>query len=172
MVLGNTRMSLMIEDNCLFCMIVKEQLPSYKIWEDENYLAILDIFPNIKGQTVVMPKKHLDSDAFALSDKELTDFMIATKRVANLLVTRLDVARVHVVFEGMHVDHLHSKLYPAIGLSRETKQAIAPEKIYFEEYPSYVTTLEGPMAKDEDLKRLQETIVEFRERNKNKENSD
>ena len=55
MVFGNTRVSLMIEDNCLFCMIVKGQLPSYKIWEDENYLAILELTGSVSPHPDTQP---------------------------------------------------------------------------------------------------------------------
>ncbi|MEI6690934.1 MAG: HIT domain-containing protein [bacterium] len=47
-------------ENCIFCNIVAGKLPSYKIYEDEKYLAILDIFANCEGHTLVIPKEHIE----------------------------------------------------------------------------------------------------------------
>lgn len=46
-------------DKCLFCQIVKGEIPSYKVYEDEEFLAFLDIMPNSTGHTLVIPKKHV-----------------------------------------------------------------------------------------------------------------
>ena len=46
--------------DCIFCKIVAGEIPCYKIYEDENYLAFLDIFPSTEGHTLVVPKKHVD----------------------------------------------------------------------------------------------------------------
>ena len=51
-------------ENCIFCKIVKGEIPCVKIWEDKDFLAILDVFPNTKGMTLVLTKKHFDSYAF------------------------------------------------------------------------------------------------------------
>lgn len=148
----------MKKGKCLFCMIAKGKVPSYKIYEDRKYVAILDLFPNIKGQTLVLPKRHFDSYAFALSDKTLSDFVLATKKVALLIQKRLKAGRVHMVIEGTGVNHLHAKLYPAIGTDEKFKQAIAEERMYFESYPGYVTTLMGPQASESDLRFVQKMI--------------
>ncbi|KKU15012.1 MAG: HIT-family protein [Microgenomates group bacterium GW2011_GWC2_45_8] len=47
-------------DKCIFCEIVAGNIPSYKIYEDEKYLAFLDVFPTTEGHTLVIPKKHVD----------------------------------------------------------------------------------------------------------------
>jgi diadenosine tetraphosphate (Ap4A) HIT family hydrolase len=145
--------------NCIFCKIVKGSAPSYKVYEDSKYVAVLDIFPNIVGQTLVMPKKHTDSYAFKLEDAELRDFIVATKKVAKLLEKRLKTGRVHMVLEGTAINHLHAKLYPALGTDRKFVQAIAEERIHFDCYPGYVTTLMGPRANDAELKGLQKRII-------------
>ncbi len=146
------------DENCLFCKIVEGTVPSYKIWEDDSYMGILDILPNLKGQTVVLSKRHVDSYAFGLSEMELDNFVNAVKKVANLLEKKLPVSRVHVVFEGMMVDHLHAKLYPAIGVNRGELGEESKE-VSFDAYPGYVTTLKGPRASDEELKKLQKQIT-------------
>ena len=129
------------------------------MYEDENYIAMLDIFPNIRGQTLVIPKKHLDSYAFRLKDAELSDFITTTKRVANLLEKKLKVERVHMILEGTGISHLHAKLYPALGTDEVFKQAIAEACVFFESYPGYVTSMMGPKADEKELKKLQTRIT-------------
>jgi histidine triad (HIT) family protein len=145
--------------DCIFCGIIKGEVPSYKIWEDEKYVAILDIYPNIRGQCMVMPRRHVGSYVFALDEGGIAELMAATKKVARLLESRLHAGRVNLVFEGTGIDHLHAKLYPAIGLNREFEEVIAEEKVHFDGYPGYVTTLMGPRADGEELKKLQKEIT-------------
>ncbi len=146
-------------NDCIFCKIVAGKMPAYKVYEDKNYIAVLDLFPNITGQTLVIPKKHLESYAFGLKDSDLREFIIAIKKVANLLEKRLKVGRIHMVLEGTGVNHLHAKLYPALGTNKAFKQAVAAERLFFESYPGYVTTLMGPQADDDKLRKLQKRIT-------------
>ena len=143
----------------IFCMIVRGEVPAFKIYEDKSFIAILDIYPNIKGQTLVLSKTHRTGYVFDLNDKELKEFIIAIKKVAELLEGKLEVKRVHIVIEGTGINHLHAKLYPAIGLTDKYAEAVAKEKRYFKRYEGYVTTLTGPKAKNKELKKLQEKIV-------------
>ena len=135
---------------CIFCDIAYGGAKHYKIYEDRNYLGILDVFPNIKGQSLVIPKRHIPSYAFDLDDTTLSEFMSSTKRVAKILEKGLGVKRVHMVLEGTEVDHLHAKLYPAIGFKDEGS-VIADEEASFESYPGFITTLHGPRADDSHL---------------------
>ena len=80
-------------ENCIFCKIINEEIPSVKIWEDENFLAVLDKFPNVKGMSLVIPKKHFDSYVFDMKDNDYSELMIATKKVAKLLDKKLKVKR-------------------------------------------------------------------------------
>jgi diadenosine tetraphosphate (Ap4A) HIT family hydrolase len=149
----------MAKSDCIFCKIVKNENPSFKIYEGRDCVAILDIYPNIAGQCVVIPKKHVGSYIFGLSDKKIADFMRSTKLVANLLERKLRVGRVHLVFEGGMVNHLHAKLYPAIGTNRRFEEVIAEERVYFESYPGYVCTLLGPRMSDKELRKVQKRIT-------------
>jgi histidine triad (HIT) family protein len=104
------------QEHCPFCKIAKDESPSHKIWEDENHLAFLSIFPNTKGFSVVIPKKHFSSYAFDLPDSVLSDLVLASKQVAKLLDAKLeDVGRTGMIFEGFGVDHVHAKLFPMHG---------------------------------------------------------
>ena len=143
----------------IFCKIVRGEAPAFKIYEDRNFIAILDIYPNIKGQTLIISKKHMSGYAFDLGDNELKGLIATTKRVARLLERKLHVKRVHVAIEGTGINHLHVKLYPAIGLNEKYQTIWAEEKKHFSKYPGYVTTLTGPKASDRELKRLMEKIT-------------
>lgn len=150
----------MKNQNCIFCRIVSGEVFAYKIYEDKKYLAFLDIFPNIEGQALVIPKKHMTSLFSMAEDKELASFMLAVKKVSNLIRRKLKVARVHMVLEGTGVNHLHAKLYPSSGLTDSRfKEIIGGERIYFKRYPGYVTTLLGPQAMPSTLRRIQKKIT-------------
>ena len=71
--------------DCIFCKIVAGEIPSVKIWEDDGFIAILDAFPACKGQVLVIPKRHYDSDIFLMSDDVYASLMLVTKKVAALM---------------------------------------------------------------------------------------
>lgn len=147
---------------CLFCDIVKWESPCFKIREDEKFMAFLDIFPNIKGQTIVVPKKHYDSDLFLIQDgKFFKEYLLATQQVVEILKKGLWVHRVSMIMEWMGVNHVHLKLYPLIGLSEERKPTLAREEIYFQQYEGYLSTQPGPQADMENLGALQTQIVNW-----------
>ena len=148
----------MIKTDCIFCKIAKGEIDSAKVWEDDEFLAILDVNPNTRGMTLVLSKEHYDSYAFDIPEDVYQKLMRASKKVAKILEKGLNVKRVAMVMEGMGVNHLHLKLYPLHGLSKEFK-AIEPEKrIFFEKYEGYVSTQLGPLADLGELKELAEEI--------------
>lgn len=79
----------------IFDKIVSGEMKSWKVWENENYLAFLTPFPNTPGFTVVIPKQNPGDYVFELDDKAYVDFMIAVKSVANLLEK-------HLIRRGLH----------------------------------------------------------------------
>ena len=145
--------------NCIFCKIVKDEIESAKIWEDEKFLAILDAFPNTKGMTLVLTKEHYDSYAFGMPDKIYADFMAAAKNVAKILEKGLAVTRAAMVMEGMGVNHAHIKLYPLHGIAEKFEEILGKDKVYFEKYAGYLSTQLGPQADLEELKKLAEQII-------------
>lgn len=74
--------------DCIFCKIVNNEMPCYKIYEDENVLAFLDIKPSTNGHTVVIPKKHI-KDIFDIDDNTLIEIHNAAKKVAKILENKL-----------------------------------------------------------------------------------
>lgn len=89
----------MKKSDCIFCKITAGEIPSYKIWENEDFVAFLDIFPGVRGQTLVIPKKHYDADILAQEEAFIAEMFLASKKVADLLKNKLSVERVGLVVE-------------------------------------------------------------------------
>lgn len=145
-------------ENCIFCKIAKGEIGTAKVWEDENFLAFLDINPNTRGMTLLIPKKHYGSYIFDMPDKELSEMMIAGKKVAGMLEKAFGVGRVAVVMEGMGVDHVHIKLYPLHGVGKDFQEMNVSERIFFDKYQGYISTQMGPQLSGEELKKVADLI--------------
>jgi len=98
--------------DCIFCKIAAGEIPAEKVWEDEKYLAILDINPYREGQTLVMPKAHWDSYVFDMPEGEMAGLYLAARKVAKTLDKTLGTLRTCQLMEGLGVNHAHIKLYP------------------------------------------------------------
>lgn len=144
--------------DCVFCKIVKGDLDSAKIWEDDDFLAILDVNPNMKGMTLVMTKEHYDSYAFELPEDVYQKLMSVSRVVARMLGKTFNVSRVAMVMEGMGVNHIHIKLYPLHGVTDKFKEMHAKDRIFFNKYEGYVSTQLGPQVDLSELKKLAEGI--------------
>lgn len=142
----------MKNSDCLFCKIVAGEIPSHKVRENDEFYAFLDLFPNCKGQTLVIPKEHFDSDFFMIEDATFyARYLQAVREVARLLKSKLGVQRVGMIMEGMGVNHLHIKLYPMRGLTKDWKPEVSKEEVFYENYPGFLTTKLGSMASQEAL---------------------
>ena len=95
----------------IFSRIIAGEIPCYKIAENENFFAFLDINPMTKGHTLVIPKVEEDY-LFNLDDKTLADMMIFSKKVASALEKSVDCIRVGVAVIGLEVPHAHIHLIP------------------------------------------------------------
>lgn len=142
----------------IFDKIVRNEIPSYKVWEDDRFLAFLTPFPNTPGLTVVIPKDNPGDYIFNIDSALYVDFMKAVKTVANLIEKALDVKRVALVFEGTGVAHVHAKLYPLYGDLASQTDVWSEETEFVEEYRGWITTIEGPEMKDERLTEIQKKI--------------
>lgn len=147
-----------MRDSCVFCDIVQGTKPAHRIYEDEKYLAFLDIYPSMKGQALVVPKKHLNSYVFALPEEEFTPFMTTARKVARKIDLGLKAVRTCMVIEGMEVDHAHIKLYPLITVASSTSAEVA----FSDKYRGYLSTLHGPRADDSELEEMAKVIAETR----------
>lgn len=146
--------------DCIFCKIAKGEIDSAKIWENEEFLAILDVNPNTKGMTLVLAKEHYDSYVFDMPDDAYQKFMLAIKTVAKILEKGLGVKRVAQVMEGMGVNHAHIKLYPLYGIEEKFQETWAKDRVFFEKYQGYISTQLGPKTDIAELKKLAKDIRE------------
>jgi len=90
---------------------VKGEIPSVKIWEDEKYLAFLDMNPINPGHALLIPKKH-DDYIFDLNNEEYSELMLKARGVAKLLKEKLNPKRIGIIVEGFGVSHVHVHLVP------------------------------------------------------------
>jgi len=95
----------------IFSKIVNGEIPAYKVAEDENYLAFLDIFPVAKGHTLVIPKKEVDY-IFDLEDDLYAGLQLFAKKVAVGLKKAIPCEKVGVLVLGLEVPHAHIHLIP------------------------------------------------------------
>lgn len=141
----------------LFDKIVSGDIPSYKVWEDDRFLAFLTPFANTPGFTVVVPKQNPGDNYLEVEDRIYSDALIAARKVARILKQAFEVDRVGLVIEGEGVPHLHVKLIPMHG-QKDTKGVHISHVEFYETYPGYLTTIEGPKMSDETLKAIQHKI--------------
>lgn len=108
----------------IFTKIIKGEIPCYKIAEDENYFAFLDINPVQKGHTLVVPKIE-DDYIFNLDDQTIAGLMVFAKKVAKAIEKAVPCSRISVAVVGMEVPHTHVHLIP---ISKESDLNFANKK--------------------------------------------
>lgn len=115
----------------IFSRIVAGEIPSYKVAEDADFYAFLDINPLTEGHTLVIPKQEVDY-IFDLDDRTLADMILFAKQVARKIKREIACKRVAVVVLGMEVPHAHIHLIPIqsendVDFNRE-KLRLTPEE--------------------------------------------
>ena len=95
----------------IFTKIVKGEIPSYKVYEDKNFLAFLDINPLKKGHTLVIPKKEVDY-IFDIDSKEYQNLWNTAKKIALGMKKVIECNRISIVVMGLEVPHAHIHLIP------------------------------------------------------------
>ncbi len=99
---------------CIFCKIAKGEIPCYKIYEDNDFLAFLDLSQATKGHTLIIPKKHYDN-IFSLDEK--IDIMLPVVTVAKALKKSLKIDNINMInnngpLAGQTINHFHIHLIP------------------------------------------------------------
>ena len=110
----------------IFSKIVAGEIPSYKVAEDENFYAFLDINPMAKGHTLVVPKKTEEDYIFRLEDKVYSNLMLFSKRLAKAIEKAVTCKRVGIAVIGMEVPHTHIHLIP---INKESDMNIGNPKL-------------------------------------------
>jgi len=95
----------------IFSKIIKGEIPSYKIAEDEKFFAFLDIFPLVKGHTLVVPKTEVDN-MFDLNDDYLSGLLVFAKPIAKAIEKSFKCNRCGIEVIGLEVPHAHLHLVP------------------------------------------------------------
>ena len=95
----------------IFARIASGEIPSYKIAEDDQFFAFLDINPLVKGHTLVVPKKEIDY-IFDMDDEWYRDFFAFAKKVALAIEKVIECQRIGIAVVGLEVPHAHIHLVP------------------------------------------------------------
>lgn len=103
-------------DDCIFCKIVKGEVPSYKVYEDDNFLAFLDHTPVNSGHTIIIPKKHHET-FLDLPDDILTKVLMVIKKIAPAIVNGTGASGFNLNLNngrvaGQMVFHAHWHIIP------------------------------------------------------------
>lgn len=110
----------------IFNKIVAGEIPSYKVAEDENFYAFLDINPMAKGHTLVVPKKTEEDYIFRLDDNTFAGLMQFSKRVAAAIEKSVPCKRIGIAVIGLEVPHTHIHLIP---INKESDMNIGNPKL-------------------------------------------
>ncbi|MFZ4435472.1 MAG: HIT family protein [Flavobacterium psychrophilum] len=114
----------------IFTKIVAGEIPCYRIFEDENYLAFLDVNPNAKGHTLCIPKQEINK-LFDLDDQRYLGLMAFAKKVAVALEKTVSCKRIGMAVIGLEVPHAHVHLIPLNEMDEmrfQNKVSLTPEE--------------------------------------------
>ena len=95
----------------IFTKIINNEIPAYKVAENDDFIAFLDIFPVVRGHTLVVPKKEVDY-LFGLDDETYSGLLAFAKKVAVGIEKAIPCRRVGVLVLGLEVPHAHIHLIP------------------------------------------------------------
>ncbi|WP_167957656.1 HIT family protein [Anaerosporobacter faecicola] len=106
----------MMNDNCIFCKIAAGEIPSYTVYEDDDFKAFMDISPASKGHTILIPKKHADN-LYELDETVASKLLPVAKKIATALKTELQCEGLNLLqnngeIAGQTVFHFHMHLIP------------------------------------------------------------
>jgi len=108
----------MKNETCIFCKIIKKEIPHNKIYEDKNVIAFLDAFPVNKGHTLILPKKHF-KNIYEIPEKTLWEVMKLAKKLSITIKKTMKADGINVYMNneeaaGQVIDHLHVHIIPRI----------------------------------------------------------
>ena len=101
---------------CVFCKIINGEIPAFKIYEDDHFLAFLDISQETTGHTLVVPKKHI-ANIFEMDQETAEKIFVVVSNLSKLLKEKLQFSALNVLnnngsLAGQSVEHFHIHLIP------------------------------------------------------------
>ena len=122
----------MSKEECIFCKLIKKEIPSIVLYENNDTIAFLDIFPISQGHTIVIPKKHY-SNLETIPIKILYAVMEAVKIVSNLIYKNLNISGYNVIQNnfkaaGQVINHFHVHIIPRSIKDEKIKLLIPREQ--------------------------------------------
>ena len=106
----------MLKKDCIFCKIIRNEIPSYLIYQDENVCAFLDVSPITEGHTIIIPKTH-NLNLLDFDDEKIAHFFQTLKNLANRIKIKLgadgfNILQNNFTAAGQVVDHMHYHIIP------------------------------------------------------------
>ena len=114
----------------IFTKIINGEIPSYKIAEDDNFFAFLDINPNAAGHTLCVPKKEVNK-IFDLDEATYMGLMAFARKVGKAIESAITCKRVGMTVIGLEVPHVHVHLIPLHSMANATfqhKETLTPDE--------------------------------------------
>ena len=105
-----------MQDNCIFCKIIGGEIPAAILYEDEDFMAIMDIFPAAKGHTIIVAKRHV-ANLFELDDVTAAKALVLARKLANAIQAELNCDGMNLLQNngeaaGQTIFHFHIHLIP------------------------------------------------------------
>ena len=102
--------------NCIFCKILNNKIPSKKVFEDDEFIAILDAFPANEGHTLVIPKKHFEN-IFEIDEETMAKGYKIAKNIAHKIKNKMGIENINILqnngaVAGQSVNHFHIHIIP------------------------------------------------------------
>lgn len=115
--------------DCIFCKIINGEIPSKKIYEDDNLIAILDLHPACDGHTLLIPKKHF-TDLMELDNDTLNSINEVAKKLTPILMDKMNASALSLRVnygDSQEIKHYHMHLLPNYQFKKPTK---SQEEVY------------------------------------------